>query len=981
MTREQNISTVNPLGKTPPIQPGTKILEHTEFGVIFARYYEDGKTIKGWYLVVGDKTPSDPGYTEMRIADGYEVWCSEFSKVNDPSTGKDIGCIFGEDLIYIFKKVEAPVSDPQISLFWQKRTDPNTKKSNRCIVFPSMSIDMSTGGKSQMRFLYCVSVQQTNTKQNGEEKTFTLYDVYDPSFSIPLPFASAGIESIYSCIKAMSSYQTFLIFDGICYLKKNKTSVPTSKLLVISEADMFAFAAASKNVQLEDFSECDFDAGHYIVDCIVGNYYYDRTNPGAQQLAVSIAILSGTTPQEAYISLALLAFSSENKLYSLATPASSSASDLVTFRNNNFIYPLKITTHKNRGTITHFINPNGIHGFSTIYCRFTGDWQPWMELTLWRFDIEEKKLLPEDQCIICVDTIKPSWQRASLFISCTPTFAWNKRDKKMSLDLQSFRVLFRYLVLDDEANIVKGTPIMLIGTSINEFYVENGLYQFKNDLYNVTILGDCYNAQVIPQRTGNINDFSPEEIGYFLCANIDFSGNSISVGVPKLTENNKSMQVIGLYRCIPFDVRQYQMLPSVLISTSETVMTGISKSTHSSWQSGYNVSANVSYLVFSVNAHYGESVGGSNLHMKTDQSTISLHVSSGIADTDILHCYGSQFYLWEYPLYQKTTMDKPFDYLTVLIPDGFTDALLDTTDDRFAYDQDYEIGQILTYLDAVKPGYDPDRLWFNKTTFTCTADSQGGGTTLTYSKDNSTHTEEQNSIEDGINASVSIGLNFGEAGMSLSGHYTKHNVKNSATSTTRSDNLTITFHSGVVKDSGYEYTITPIVYTHAKNNMLIIACDIELTGPSWKQLYQTPQIILMRVYPFTKDPKILHFSRSIRFFEKSDDSVDVNVCVFNNSFSLARSIVCRIYTGMGVYLSEKKPDISRCTLIDTLNLDSLDGLERHTFSSLHHTLPKNTVVTVEVFQDDFEDVTKKIYWGIYPYDAFGQAQFSTASTN
>ena len=196
-----------------------------------------------------------------------------------------------------------------------------------------------------------------------------------------------------------------------------------------------------------------------------------------------------------------------------------------------------------------------------------------------------------------------------------------------------------------------------------------------------------------------------------------------------------------------------------------------------------------------------------------------------------------------------------FDILTVVVSDGFSDAVLDTTEPSFLYDQDYEIGKILTYINRKLPGYALKKLLFNTNVFSTTADAQGGGTTLMYSKTDSTTKAHQTTSDNSINAGGGVSLHAGGLGVSISGFYSKHNMTNNDSTTTVSEDLSITFHSGVVKDEAYGYRIKPLVYHHADTNMLMILSDIELTGPDWKKYFSSPDIMLMRVYPFTKDEK------------------------------------------------------------------------------------------------------------------------------
>lgn len=198
-----------------------------------------------------------------------------------------------------------------------------------------------------------------------------------------------------------------------------------------------------------------------------------------------------------------------------------------------------------------------------------------------------------------------------------------------------------------------------------------------------------------------------------MSASADVSGWNVVVGTPKLTQKY-SYQLFALYQSIPFDFKQVSNSPSLTISSAKDVMTGYHKSTQSSWHAGYTASAGVSGSIGSVTAHFGQTWGGSTMHMENDQNNISIHVSASIGQEDVMQCYASTFYLWEYPIFIKAKSKDPIGYLSILIPDGFDNEMLTANDPRFTYDQDYEIGSILTYLNTHKTNYLLKNLWFEK---------------------------------------------------------------------------------------------------------------------------------------------------------------------------------------------------------------------------------------------------------------------------
>lgn len=419
-----------------------------------------------------------------------------------------------------------------------------------------------------------------------------------------------------------------------------------------------------------------------------------------------------------------------------------------------------------------------------------------------------------------------------------------------------------------------------------------------------------------------------------------------------------------------FDYKQVSNYPMVTISNTKDVMTGCHKSTQSTWNAGYNASTTFRGAIGSLNAHYGQSWGGSKMHMENDQTNISVHVSDSISQLDRIQCYASEFYLWEYPVYIPSKSSDYIGYLTILIPDGFEQKILTADDPRFTYDQDYEIGSLLTYINVHKPSFDLKNLWFERFTLTCTSDS-AGGTTIVYNKSNSKQKEDSKTTDDSVNAGASVSLGNGFFHTSVNAYYTKSNIQNSSTSTIRSNDFSINFQSGTVKDESYEYTITPVIYNQP-NNVLMVVYDVNLVGENWKELYSHPDVKLFKVYPKSEDPKLNCFTRSIRFYENADQSVDIELGLFCNSYNQASQIVCEVYEGMAVYASDKKPDIKDLKLIGTLKMNQIEGLAREAMRLKNIKLSdtSKSVITVKLSHSGLPDDFSSYYWGVYPYDSF-----------
>jgi hypothetical protein len=225
-----------------------------------------------------------------------------------------------------------------------------------------------------------------------------------------------------------------------------------------------------------------------------------------------------------------------------------------------------------------------------------------------------------------------------------------------------------------------------------------------------------------------------------------------------------------------------------------------------------------------------------------------------------------------------------------------------------------------------------------------------------------------------MNGSLSISLGTQNIGASVSGFSSSSNTENKGQSISRSDEFSLSFHSGIVNDAQYEYMVTPLVYTQEKNNMLMIDYEVKLTGAGWMDLLSFPQIILMRTFPFTSNKTLIHFSRSIRFNAAGSNKTDIEIHLFNQSFTKAGNIVCNVYFGEANYIGND-PDLTYCTLINKLTLDSMEPLGREKLVLKDQTIPENTIVTIEIF-NDVEELTKRYYWGVYPYEAFKDLKYN-----
>ncbi len=988
---------------SPPIPPGEKILSADSFCALVPEFDpKNPQSITSWQCFsseVGEKNFNLGASTT--IADKTEIWASSLQRVSDPTNGNEVACVLGKDSAYVISSKDTN-SPPTFTK--KKRTD---SSQGTATFFSKFVLDTSEQENSQVihtdRLLYCMFSDGTNT--------ITVHDVDDPSFHfiIELPFKIVDLCAVLQIASGKKNYWVWVLQSQdrpcFCFIEHSRmiNAGKTGSSLKGSDLILHAYA--------------DEYANFYVRDVLIGSYYFDSDNPGSQQ----IIVLSNSS----LVALVhMLSLDSQGKVQEV-TPVFNQTFKITFF---GLPTPMQLENYFSKGTnfrpgsLQHLIAPNGNHSFyvnaygqvynSVTYCAatthmlvsFNRKSKTFSSPGYYTYAVQCKPIWPSknpspsvepvvgivNQLAVAEATVNISAQDSKgvysgfrLFYSLAAMTAIYDPTPDLSVYITcafcnypefqniAFGSSFIKLAVNSAGDyyLPQGSnpfPISDKGRWIDN-YTHLGMLQLDDSFFKSNNIFNTHSAGV----PGAVFDYTKRySQGCFMSCGVDFMGKSLVLGNPHLSLYDKSIQPLGFYRSMPFQSEAQKIMPLLTIANSNTVVKGISKSTHSTWHAGYN--ANVQYhgVIATASAHFGQSWGGSKMHMSSDQKTISLHVTSGVAESDLVHTYNSLFYLWDYPIYQKITSDAPLGEITVLIPHGFSEAILDATDPRLGHVQDYEIGQILTYLDSEKPGYLEKNLWFTRETITCTSDAQSGGSSVIYSKQNSTHLEDGKSTMDGMNAGGSIGFHYGPVSATVSAFYSKNNVENSATSTLKSEDFTVSFHSGVIEEEGYEYAVTPLIYGHKDNNMLMINCEVQLIGPLWKNHFQTPEIIMMRTYPAAKVLRLKHFTRSIRFSENADQTVDISLHLFSNSYSPSANIVCNVYAGMAFYISENKPPVTtKLKLLGTVKVASLDGLQRYIAVLKNQHLQKNTHITVEVFHDDAEQINAKYYWGVYPFSA------------
>ena len=145
----------------------------------------------------------------------------------------------------------------------------------------------------------------------------------------------------------------------------------------------------------------------------------------------------------------------------------------------------------------------------------------------------------------------------------------------------------------------------------------------------------------------------------------------------------------------------------------------------------------------------------------------------------------------------------------------------------------------------------------------------------------------------------------------MNAHYNMNSSKNTNQSVVKTTDTSLSFHTGGVADPGFEYSFAPYVYTEKSSGRIVLDYDVDLYGAMWKQSYKTPDLICIRISPFSQYPYLSTYTRDIRFKEIGDDGLEISVLVFNNSFSDCKGGSIKI--GMG------EPDIYRPSTELTMN--------------------------------------------------------------
>ena len=296
----------------------------------------------------------------------------------------------------------------------------------------------------------------------------------------------------------------------------------------------------------------------------------------------------------------------------------------------------RVTTHvtpdenlARRNPVKQIVCPNGVYGFlDTVILKWTSED---VRLGVSYFDRDKKKFSEFNLSTIEYAT----WASRVIHILPVMEEVTVTEDGGKQVLMQSLKGIQMFFVSyfpqgTDDWGKTRLTSGFIKMTSANKS--ADGYYNFR------PLLG--YDLNYTPLA------------GISLC-DIDFEGRSIVAGKPTMSYFNKTVELFGLYSCLPFEQGISTNLPNVNISTSSNTINGLSISTMSSWQAGVNTSGSLGPKWLTVSAHFGKSYGGSTMDMDDNQHNKSVHLTSGISEADLIHGYTADFYVWEFPIYKK----------------------------------------------------------------------------------------------------------------------------------------------------------------------------------------------------------------------------------------------------------------------------------------------------------------------------------------
>ncbi|WND02247.1 hypothetical protein QGN29_11865 [Temperatibacter marinus] len=1005
-------------GLYPPIPAGDLIIKSQSQALLFPRFDKTGILDHYAYAPVSE-LGTIIGDAEIRVAGANTHWVSDLQSCAASEPGKEQFVILDTDTQYFFSQSKGKQSLKKV-----KRTDDFIGTDAAFVVCPHSHIDMAQSLSKILKHNENSSPLQLNetpldiggiekesplskdilkgnllqsleistrsfycgtSKEKGKQASI-LYDFNDPSFKVPLPFHSEAPYDVALMNRITSYKTTYLIFACVSWV----ADVYSTTLYAIPEQKLIENKSF---LSIKYFSELKISSNTYPLKFFTDKFYYDDENTGSSQIALSM-----TSPLGDLITIKLFEIDHSAKIIEITSYENKQTNSLIN------LIPIEQRKH----LVTYLMTEQGptfilaytghaIHERCSLFpiSWISGEHRKTQEnisivtIGILLFDAKTKtfkghsstKVNAHDHLsgVICDSEFAIS--KNVRFHSTMPLITYTSiqplttlttgPDGFLKLDLKSINLRCSVVPIQPPAlNNISGAlakPGSIEFKSIN--LTLDASMNFEKlqspDGHSLEVSGLSVVDWLSPSSSGTaVTKLKDLSRGHYFLHTADLVGDSILLGTPNLTYATDLTQISALYRALPYQDDVKKAAPLINVSSSSGTLKGLSHSTLSNWQASFNAGASVGKAEsLTLTNSVGANFGGHNMTMDSDTKNISLHSVSNLSSYDLVTGYGADFYLWEYPVYRKTLDDAPFNYLTVLVPIGYSQQNLDAKQEDLGYYQDYEIGSLLTYVGTENPGYKEEGLLFTPSTMTVTSDTQGG-MSLTYDENSSTSKEKSRSFDISVNSGFGLNL-FGL--LNLGGHYSKTTIHNSSAQATETQSFSITFHSGTVSDSKYEYTLTPLVYRHAQSHALVVTSRIELSslGSGWKDHFSRYDVRCMRSFPFTADKTLRALTRSIQYEEIREGLINLNIHLFNNSLFEAKNVSCSVYLGRVNY-NHTPLDPSHLKLLKQVTLQTMAVVERKIITLSEQAIPKNSYITVCIIVDDIAE-SSQYFWGSYPY--------------
>lgn len=556
-----------------------------------------------------------------------------------------------------------------------------------------------------------------------------------------------------------------------------------------------------------------------------------------------------------------------------------------------------------------------------------------------------------------------------------------------SIDLHLAAGLFGEALPDDQHSPREGghagiLGVLIIGGGATFGQVLKGEASVLAGLVTVDPVDKAFpplgSAPGVPQLLTAVETIDYQSPGFFALPS-DLTGQSVILGPPTLSQAIGKGQLLAIIQAPPYERAVTTTRPSLTFGQGETEISGYNVNSNKTWMFSNDTAMSLGISTQTLSRNVNNSYGHGFDKLTDNSTTTTVQTLSTISLNDLVVLYQTSYYVWTYPVYRKASRSAPDGTMAVIFPvtPQPEQTVLTAGDPSLGYAPRTQNGTLLTDRELEPDEFDPSRALFGLYSIAVTDDTTGSTLPYDQTKMNSQNLSKNftvhNTAADSAHFSVGttllqyVPVNFG-LNLTNSDSYSESNVE--TTSLSHTVTLSITINTGSVKDIGYEYLITPYIYQHATLGCLVVSYRVSLQGKSWGDYYRGlyPQPILQALYPNSVDPVLAAFSRSISFRENSDGTVTVSAELFNNGLTDIEDVVCEFYRGApessGGDLTPPK------ALTGQRTVPNLRGSGRATVS-MPMTLTSGDRVTVLVYvRIGSVDVSKTIYWAVYPASAF-----------